>query len=65
MWNFLAGLDAISELTKTGDNQLRIEMSDWEGESRIAEYGYFRIGNATDLYKLHVTDYFGDAGMLF
>lgn len=45
-----------------GDFQLRIEMTDWEGESRVAEYGYFRVANVSQLYRLYVTDYSGNAG---
>ncbi len=60
----ITGLDTISEMTKTGEFQLRIEMTDWEGESRVAEYGYFRVANVSQLYRLYVTDYSGNAGMV-
>ncbi|CAG7827853.1 unnamed protein product [Allacma fusca] len=60
--HFWLGLSSLAELTGTGDQQLRVELTDWEGNFRTANYGFFRVANRTDQYRLHVADYSGNAG---
>ncbi|KAM3623282.1 uncharacterized protein V6R79_009585 [Siganus canaliculatus] len=45
---------------------LRIELVDWEGKTRYADYNMFRIGSEADKYRLTYGYYFGgDAGDAF
>ncbi|ODN03066.1 Tenascin-R [Orchesella cincta] len=60
--SYWLGLDVISELTKSGDFELQIELTDWEEEKREAKYAYFRIANSAEKYRIHIADYSGDAG---
>ncbi|CAL8117706.1 unnamed protein product [Orchesella dallaii] len=60
--SYWLGLNAISELTKSGDLELQIELTDWEDNVRVANYAYFRIGNSSEKFRLHVADYSGNAG---
>ena len=53
------GLDKIHRLSNSGENFLRIDMQDFEGEHRYAQYGGFRIGNEKEDYTLHFKDYSG------
>jgi len=41
---------------------LRVDLTDWNDNFRHAKYGYFRVANASDLYRMHVADYSGNAG---
>ena len=40
--------------------KLRVDLEDWEGETRFAEYASFAISNETNKYKLSVGSYSGD-----
>ena len=42
---------------------LRIELEDFENETRYAAYQSFVIDDANSTYKLHVSGYHGDAGI--
>ncbi|XP_053185284.1 fibrinogen gamma chain [Scomber japonicus] len=45
---------------------LRIELVDWEGNKRYADYTMFRVGSEMDMYRLTYGYYFGgDAGDAF
>ncbi|XP_041790044.1 fibrinogen gamma chain [Chelmon rostratus] len=45
---------------------LRIELVDWDGNKRYADYTMFRIGSEADMYRLTYGYYFGgDAGDAF
>jgi len=59
---FYLGNDRIGELTAAKSYKLRIDLGDWSGNYRYAEYGEFKIGNAADKYRLTLGDYKGDAG---
>jgi hypothetical protein len=61
----LTGLGHIAALTSTADQELRIELTDWDNSFREASYGYFRVSNGTDKFRLHIADYSGTAGMNF
>ncbi|KAM6940360.1 fibrinogen gamma chain [Xenentodon cancila] len=45
---------------------LRIELADWEGNKRYADYTMFRVGPEVDMYRMTYGYYFGgDAGDAF
>ncbi|ODM88294.1 Angiopoietin-related protein 7, partial [Orchesella cincta] len=60
--DFWLGLSDISALCQLGVQQLRIELTNWAGETRYANYHYFKISNASDLYRINVSGYTGTAG---
>lgn len=59
---FWMGNDKLHELTNQGPFQLRVDLEDFKGQKYYAVYNYFRIGNETENYKLHVRGYHGNAG---
>ena len=58
---FWLGLDKIHRLTPTA-TQLRIDMQDFEGNSRYAQYSSFAVGDSVSKYTLSVSGYSGTAG---
>ena len=58
---FWLGLDKIHRLTPTA-TQLRIDMQDFEGNSRYAQYSSFSVGDSVSKYTLSVSGYSGTAG---
>ncbi|XP_011619803.2 angiopoietin-related protein 7 [Takifugu rubripes] len=59
--DFWLGNDNIFRLTRQ-PSVLRIEMEDWEGQTRYAEYGFFTVANELNSYKLFLANYSGNAG---
>lgn len=59
--DFWLGNDHIFRLTRQ-PSTLRIELEDWEGQKRYAEYGFFTMGNELNSYKLFLANYSGNAG---
>ena len=57
---FWLGLDKIRRLTNSDTFMLRVDLEDWQGETRFAEYASFAISNETNKYKLSVGSYSGD-----
>ena len=55
---FWLGLDRIHRLTKILD-VLRVDLEDWEGQSRYAEYDSFAVDNEAAKYKLTFGTYSG------
>ena len=53
--NFWLGNDVIHQLTTKRQYKLRVELEDWSGESKFAEYGQFRVGSELEVYKLTVS----------
>ena len=43
--------------------KLRIDLTDFENETRFAEYSGFTVASAADYYRLELGTYFGDAGL--
>ena len=43
---------------------LWIDLEDFSGESRYAEYGEFSVGSTSNFYQLHLTGFNGDVGEL-
>ena len=58
---FWLGLDKIHRLTPTA-TQLRIDMQDFDGNSRYAQYSSFSVGDSVSKYTLSVSGYSGTAG---
>ncbi|XP_073332370.1 fibrinogen-like protein 1 [Pagrus major] len=59
---FWLGNEALHHLTSQGDYDLRIDMEDFEGNQRYAEYKKFKVDDEKDQYQLHLGEYTGDAG---
>ncbi|GAA6234982.1 fibrinogen gamma chain-like [Lates japonicus] len=65
---FWLGNEKIHQLTAGSiiPTVLRIELVDWEGNKRYADYNMFRLGPEVDMYRLTYGYYFGgDAGDAF
>ncbi|XP_061173449.1 uncharacterized protein LOC133182618 [Saccostrea echinata] len=56
------GNNVIHRLTNQDHYTLRIEMTDWDKNSKFAEYSTFVVDDEDDGYKLHIGGYEGDAG---
>ena len=57
------GLDHIHCLTSAAAiTELRVELSDFNGRFRYAQYSFFYIDNRGTNYKLHINGYYGNAG---
>ena len=60
---FWLGLSKIHHLTQDGtDYTLRVDLEDFENETRYAKYSTFNIGDSTTDYTITVGGYSGDAG---
>ena len=49
-------------MTTFGSYRLRVDLMDWEGNTRYAEYSQFAVGSADDNFRLSVSGYTGNAG---
>ena len=58
---FWLGLDKIHRLTSTA-TQLRVDLKDFDGNSRYALYASFSVGDSSSKYTLLVSGYTGNAG---
>ncbi|XP_061176270.1 ficolin-2-like [Saccostrea echinata] len=63
--NYWIGNDAIHALTKDQDQELRIDLQRFNGNTAYAEYSTFYIGNEADKYPLTVSGYTGTASDSF
>ena len=59
---FWLGLGKINRLTKEQSNTLRVDLGDFDGNTRYAQYTTFSVGNSTTEYTLTVGGYSGTAG---
>lgn len=59
---FWMGNENIYMLTNNEDYALRIELEDFEGNKRYAQYSHFKIHSEADYYKLEIDGYEGNAG---
>ena len=59
---FWLGLDKIHRLTAASSISLRIELKDFDGAERFAQYSSFKVGNADTKYTMNVSGYSGNAG---
>ncbi|XP_033986010.1 microfibril-associated glycoprotein 4-like isoform X1 [Trematomus bernacchii] len=53
------GLDIIFLLTQWKENELRVDMEDWEGGKADAKYSSFSINSENDGYQLHLGKFNG------
>ena len=58
---FWLGLEKIHRLTSTA-TQLRVDLGDFQGNSRFAQYSRFSVGDSVSEYILSVSGYSGTAG---
>ena len=57
------GLEKIHCLTtRTARTEMRIDMADFRGDKKYANYNFFTVGNAASKYRLQVAGYSGTAG---
>ena len=60
---FWLGLSKIHRLTQDGtDNTLRVDLRDFDDETRYAKYNTFNIGDSATDYTITLGGYSGDAG---
>ncbi|KAI8126395.1 Fibrinogen C domain-containing protein 1 [Lucilia cuprina] len=63
---FFIGLEKLNALTSLNEPQeLYIKLQDFEGETRYARYGKFKVDSKSTDYTLTVGDYSGDASDCF
>ena len=60
--SFWIGLEQMYQLTRDRHAILRVELEDFDGETRHAEYRYFSISSESHGYRLFVDGYSGNAG---
>ena len=56
---FWLGLDKIHRLTSQTNNELRVDLEDFDGNTGFAEYDAFTVANEGANYELHVGGYQG------
>ncbi|XP_071140560.1 ficolin-1-like [Mytilus edulis] len=56
------GNDKIHEITSHSNHDLRIELEDFDGNMKYAEYSTFSVGDEQSGYRLLVSNYSGNAG---
>ncbi|XP_027462351.1 angiopoietin-related protein 7 isoform X1 [Zalophus californianus] len=59
--DFWLGNEHIHRLSRR-PTRLRVEMEDWEGSVRYAEYSHFVLGNELNSYRLFLGNYSGNVG---
>ena len=59
---FWLGNDNLHRLTAAGDVTLRVDLEDFEGNIRYAEYTTFKVADEADKYRLLIGGYSGTAG---
>ena len=52
----------LHRLTSGRMQTLRVDMMDWDGNTRYAEYGTFQVESADNEFRLHLGGYSGNAG---
>ncbi|CAC5390192.1 Fibrinogen-like protein A,Ryncolin-4,Angiopoietin-related protein 7,Ficolin-3,Ficolin-1-B,Ficolin-2,Ryncolin-1,Tenascin-R,Fibrinogen-like protein 1,Ficolin-1,Fibrinogen C domain-containing protein 1-A,Tenascin-X,Tenascin-N,Ryncolin-3,Fibrinogen C domain-containing protein 1,Ryncolin-2,Techylectin-5B,Angiopoietin-related protein 2,Microfibril-associated glycoprotein 4,Tenascin,Fibrinogen C domain-containing protein 1-B [Mytilus coruscus] len=59
---FWLGNRKINELTSKGRHELRVDLTDFDGNTGFAKYSTFCVGNGSTNYKLTVSGYSGNLG---
>ncbi|XP_019857920.1 PREDICTED: fibrinogen C domain-containing protein 1-like [Amphimedon queenslandica] len=59
---FWLGLSKIHRLTKEGSNTLRVDLGDFDNDTRYANYSTFNVSDGSTEYILTVEGYSGTAG---
>ncbi|CAC5387404.1 Fibrinogen-like protein A,Ryncolin-4,Ficolin-3,Ficolin-2,Ryncolin-1,Tenascin-R,Fibrinogen-like protein 1,Angiopoietin-1,Tenascin-X,Fibrinogen C domain-containing protein 1-A,Ficolin-1,Veficolin-1,Ryncolin-3,Fibrinogen C domain-containing protein 1,Ryncolin-2,Angiopoietin-related protein 2,Microfibril-associated glycoprotein 4,Tenascin,Fibrinogen C domain-containing protein 1-B [Mytilus coruscus] len=62
---FWLGNQNIHTITKQGTYELRVDISDFNGNKAFARYATFSVGDASTNYKLTIAGYSGNAGELY
>ena len=57
--NFWLGLDKIHRLTKSGQNVLRVGLTDWTKDTAYAKYGSFSVASESDAYRMNCGNFSG------
>ena len=61
--NLISGNEFLSRILAQGLYELKVELEDFNSETRYAKYTTFNVGDRTSNFKLTVGDYSGDAGI--
>ena len=59
---FWLGNDNLHRLTAAGNVTLRVDLEDFEGNIKYAEYTTFKVADEADKYRLLIGGYSGTAG---
>lgn len=59
---FSEGNSVLHELTIRRPQVLRVDLGDWDGAKRYAEYNYFMVEDEDGDFRLHLGGFSGDAG---
>ena len=59
---FWLGNDNLHRLTASGNVTLRVDLEDFDGNIKYAEYTSFKVANQSDNYRLLYGEYSGTAG---
>lgn len=59
---YYSGNDIIHQITSSGNHKLRVNMDDFDGNHRYAEYDSFSVSDERNGYRLHVNGYTGNVG---
>ena len=62
---FWLGLDKIHRLSRSGQNSLRVDLEDFEKETRHAVYNTFAVADDSDKYRLTVGSYSGERFIIY
>ncbi|XP_037785776.1 ficolin-2-like isoform X1 [Penaeus monodon] len=62
---FWLGLDNIHALTNQTNYEIRIDLADWDGATKWAQYSTFLVRDRASNYQLQLGSYSGDAGNSF
>ena len=57
--NYWLGLKKIRRLTKSGQNVLRVDLTDWKDKTAYAKYRSFSVASESDSYRLNVGGFSG------
>ncbi|TNN56155.1 Angiopoietin-2 [Liparis tanakae] len=61
---FWLGNEFVSRLTIKRSYQLRIQLSDWEGNSEFSQYDQFSLQGEAQNYRIHLKGFSGTAGKI-
>ena len=62
---FWLGNDNLHRITTQGEYKLRVDLTAFDGNSKYAVYDMFRVGDASEEYKLTLGSYSGTAGKTY
>ena len=58
----VAGNKLLNIITEREPQAARFEVTDWDGETRYAQYSQFEVAGPEDKYRLSIDGYNGTAG---